>query len=408
MASREILVKIGCMLPGPLVAILALALLGVGCDKPSPPPKPEPPEVGVVIVQPRSVPAIYEQVGQTAGFREVEVRARVAGILQKRLYREGFPVKEGQPLFQIDPEPFKAKLDQARGQMRQQEANLERARADRDRIEPLFRENAVSRKDFDDARSAYENALAAVDAARAQVREAELNLGYTLVTAPIAGIASKEAMSEGSLVATSGDASLLTVISQLDPMFVNFSFSESEKLRYDQELHSGRIVAPPGRRAEARVKLADGRDYGRSGFVDFADSRIDPATGTIRARAEFPNPEGELLPGQFARIALIIGTLQDALIVPERAITQQQATRLVLVVNAQNVVEPRPVKLGRRLPGNEVEVVAGLVPGDRVIVDGLMKARPGSPVRAVPAEAAPPVLGKPGGPAGQPAAAQPE
>jgi membrane fusion protein (multidrug efflux system) len=395
-----------CLPPGPLVAILALSLLAVGCDKPSPPPRPEPPEVGVVTVEPRSVQAVYEQVGQTAGFREVEVRARVAGILQKRLYREGFPVKEGQPLFQIDPEPFKARLDQARGQLRQQEANLDRARADRDRIEPLFRENAVSRKDFDDARSAYENALAAVDAARAQVREAELNLGYTLVTAPIAGIASKEAMSEGSLVTTSGDASLLTVISQLDPIFVNFSFSESEKLRYEQELQAARIVSKPSKRAEARLKLADGRDYSRVGFVDFADSRVDPTTGTIRARAEFPNPDGELLPGQFARIAINIGTLKDALIVPERAITQQQATRLVLVVNAQNVVEPHPVKLGRRLPGNEVEVVAGLKPGMRVVVDGLMKARPGSPVRAVPAGAAPAAQGKPGGAAQPLAAAQ--
>jgi membrane fusion protein (multidrug efflux system) len=384
--------------PGLPAAVLALSLLAAGCDKPAPPPKPEPPQVGVITLQPRSVPAIYEQVGQTAGFREIEVRSRVAGILQKRLYEEGRPVKEGQPLFQIDPEPFKAKLDQARGQLRQQEANLDRARADRDRIEPLFRENAVSRKDFDDARSAYENALAAVDSVRAQVREAELNLGYTLVTAPIAGIASKEAMSEGSLVATSGDASLLTVISQLDPIFVNFSFSESEKLRYEQEQQTGRIVSAPSKRAEAHVKLADGRNYARAGFVDFADSRVDPTTGTIRARAEFPNPDGELLPGQFARIAINIGTLKDALIVPERAITQQQATRLVLVVNAQNVVEPHPVKLGRRLPGNEVEVVAGLAPGMRVIVDGLMKARPGSPVRPMPAGTAPGAQGKPGGP----------
>jgi membrane fusion protein (multidrug efflux system) len=371
-------------------AALLLILLSVlaGCAKEAAPPPPPPPEVGVLTLQPRSAPLIYEQVGQAAGFREVEVRARVAGILQRRLYSEGQAVKQGQPLFQIDPEPFKAMLEQAKGQQRQHEVALDRARADRERIEPLFKENAVSRKDYDDARSAFDDAVAGLDAARARVREAELNLGYTQVTAPIDGIASKEALSEGSLVATSGDASLLTVISQLDPMYVNFFYSENEKLQFEEEVRAGRLSVAPGRRVEARVKLADGRQLGGVGFVDFADSRIDTKTGTIRARAELPNPRGDLLPGQFVRIALNIGSLKNILIVPERAILQQLATRLVMVVDAKNKVEPRPVSLGRRLEGGEVVIKSGLKAGDRIIVDGLLKARPGAEVKPVPASAA--------------------
>jgi membrane fusion protein, multidrug efflux system len=388
-------------------AILLVAAALAACSEKAPPPKAAPPEVTVVTVQPRNLRYFYEQVGQAAGFRETEVRSRVAGILVKRLYREGQEVKEGDPLFQIDPEPYKAALDQAKGALRQQEAAVERTRADRERIEPLFRENAVSRKDFDDANSAFESASAAADSARAKVREAELNLGYTLVRAPIAGIASKETRSEGSLVANTGDASLLTTIAQLDPLYVNFSYSEAEKLRYEDSIKAGRMAIPTTKRVEARAKLADGRDFAGVGYVDFADSRVDPKTGTIRARAEFPNPRGEILPGQFVRVAIDVGTFTNALAVPERAITQQQATRLVLVVNDKNIVEPRPVTLGLRLEG-EVLIYSGVKAGDRVIVDGLFKARPGSEVRPVALKegAAPGKAAEPPKEAGKPAAAK--
>jgi membrane fusion protein, multidrug efflux system len=385
----------------PFALLLAVAGLSA-CSEHAPPPKAAPPEVTVVTVQPRNAPLIYEQVGQAAGFRETEVRSRVSGILLKRLYQEGQAVKEGQPLFQIDPEPFKATLEQAKGALRQQEAAFERTRADLERIEPLFRENAVSRKDYDDARAAYDSAKAAVDSARAKVTEAELSLGYTLVTAPIAGIASKEARSEGSLVATSGDASLLTSIAQLDPLYVNFSYSETEKLSFEDEIRSGRMAAPDTKKVEARAKLADGRDFGQVGYVDFADSRVDTKTGTIRARAEFPNPKGEILPGQFVRVAVNLGMFRNVLLVPERAITQQQATRLVLVVNDKNVVEPRPVTVTRRV-GSEVLLTSGVKPGDRVIVDGLFKARPGSEVKPVPLGEQAAAPGAAPGPGGAPA-----
>lgn len=369
-------------------ALAAAALLAACGEKPAP-AKPPAAEVSVIAVASRDVPYTYQQVGQTAGFRETEVRARVSGILQKRLYAEGQPVKEGQPLFQIDPAPYQAALDQARGQLRQQEAAFERARADRDRIEPLFKENAVSRKDFDDARAAFDAASAAVDSAKARAREAELNVSYTLVTAPIAGIASREAKSEGSLLATTADASLLTAIAQLDPLFVNFSFSESEKLEYDQAVKAGRVVPPPGGVITVRVVQGDGKPFPGVGKLDFADSRVDPRTGTIRARAEIPNPKGEMLPGQFVRVTLMVGTQKNAVFVPERAVTQQQAARIVLVVNDKSVVEARPVTVGRHHEG-EVEIVSGLKAGERIVVDGLLKARPGSevkPVAAAPAAA---------------------
>ncbi len=379
-----------------LPVALSAALLLSACGEKAPPPKAGPPEVGVITVEAKDVTLIAEQVGQSAGFRETEVRSRVSGILQKRLYNEGQAVKEGQPLFQIDPEPFKASLDQAKGALRQQEAAFDRAKADRERIEPLFKENAVSRKDYDDARSGYDSAAAAVDSARAKVKEAELNLGYTVVTAPISGVASKETRSEGSLVTATGDGGLLTTIAQLDPMYVNFSISEGEKLNYDTMIKEGRVVAPKDYRMEAYAKLADGRTFGQKGHLDFADSKVDPKTGTIRARAEFPNPKAELLPGQFVRVGLNIGTFKNALVVPERAITQQQATRLVLVVNEKNVVEPRPVQLGRRVDEGII-ITAGVKPGDRVVVDGLFKARPGSVVNPVAAKAGPAPGTVPGG-----------
>jgi len=187
---------------------------------------------------------------------------------------------------------------------------------------------------------------------------------------------------------------------------VNFSYSESEKLAYEDSIKAGRMAAPTTKRVEARAKLADGRDFAGIGHVDFADSRVDPKTGTIRARAEFPNPKGEILPGQFVRVAVDAGTFTNALAVPERAITQQQATRLVLVVNDKNIVEPRPVTLGLRL-GGEVLLYAGVKAGDRVIVDGLFKARPGAEVKPVPLQdKAPGKAPEPAPGAGTPAGAK--
>ncbi len=367
----------------------AIALAVAGCGEKAAPPKAPVPEVGVVTLAPRTLPLVYEQAGQTAGFREVEVRARVSGILLKRLYTEGQRVREGEVLFKIDPDTYKAALDQAKGVLRQKEAALERATQDRDRIVPLFKENAVSRKDFDDANSSFDSARAAVESARANLKQAEINLAYTDVVAPIAGYASKEAKSEGSLVSATPEGGLLTTISQLDPLYVNFSIAENEMLAYNEGVRIGRITSPKNNRMEARVRLADGSLAESRGVLDFTDAKVDARTGTMRARAEFPNPQYRMLSGQFVRVLVSVGDLKDVLAVPERAITQAQATRLVLVVNPQNKVEARPVKLGPVVEG-EVVLEGGVKTGERVVVDGLMKARPGTEVKPVaPKPAAP-------------------
>ncbi|MCB5194952.1 efflux RND transporter periplasmic adaptor subunit [Deefgea salmonis] len=365
------------------VSLLIVSALAA-CDK-APEKKERPPApVSVIEAKPSNVPLTSEMVGETAGYRDVDVRARVNGILLKRTYVEGQIVQAGQVLFEIDPEPYKAELDQAKGILSQEVAKLEKARADRDRIVPLFKENAVSRKDFDDANAAYNTAVASNSAAQARVRQAELNLGYTKVTAPISGTTSKLVQSEGSLITATGDSGKLTTISQLDPLYVNFSYSEQDKQELSAAQHSGSVDLKPGKEVFAKLKLADGSQYSQVGKINFSDNRVDPKTGTIRARAIFSNPKGELLPGQFVRVTLDLGTRKNAILVPERAVMQSQADHIVMTVDKDNKVVPKPVTLGSIYQG-QVVIKTGLNPGDKVIVEGHMKAPPGSIVKPIAA-----------------------
>lgn len=375
----------------PLSAALALTACQ---DKADGPPAMPPPEVTIVTVKPNDVPLTLEYVGQTAGSREVEVRARVSGILLKRLYVEGRPVKAGDVLYQIDPEQAKAALDQARGALEVEQAKLIRAQQDHARVLPLFAENAVSQKDRDEAVSNFESAQASVLAARARLREAQINLDYTKVTAPISGMTSKEVRSEGSLVSPSGDSSLLTTISQLNPMYVNFSMSDNELLRLRTWQAQGRYVPPEGERYSVELKLSDGTMFNSAGRLNFTDNLIDPTSGTIRSRAEFANPDGALLPGQFVRVYLKGGKLKDTLLVPQRAVLSTQQGKIVFVVNPAGKAEPRPVELGDEVK-NEVMITKGLRTGDQVIVDGNIKARPGAPVKVVTPGASAPPAAKP-------------
>ena len=368
-----------------LSALFVIVLLSA-CGKDAAPTAPPPAPVGFIEVKPADVLLTKEMVGETAGYRDVEVRSRVNGILLKRTYTEGQQVAAGQVLFEIDPEPYKAALDQAKGQLSQEVSKLDKARADRDRIIPLFKENAVSRKDYDDALSAYASALASSQTAQASLKQAELNLGYTKVVAPISGTTSKLVQSEGSLVTASGDSGRLTTISQLDPLYVNFSYSEQDRQELDAASKSGEIVLRDAKNLTARIKLADGSDYAQTGLINFSDNRVDPRTGTIRARAIFKNPKGDLLPGQFVRLTLDFGKRKNALLVPERAVIQSQADHLVMTVGADNKVVPVPVKLGTVING-KVIVESGLTAGQKVIVDGLMKAKPGSVVNPTLASA---------------------
>ncbi|WP_199153777.1 efflux RND transporter periplasmic adaptor subunit [Chromobacterium sp. ASV23] len=363
----------------PLWLGLLLPLMSA-CAPSQPKSEPEIPTVTVQTVRPHSVPLRLELVGETAGFRDVEVRARVGGILLKRTYTEGQPVKQGQVLFQIDPAPYQAVLEQAKGAQAQQQAALDKATADRDRIIPLFKENAVSKMDYDNAVSAYNKARAAKQSADAKVKEAQLNFDYTHVAAPISGMTSKQVQSEGSLIRVDA-AEPLTTISQLDPMYVNFSISEQDRLDYEHGVNHGDIAAPKNA-PRVRILLADGSEYPLTGELNFHDNRVDPRTGTIRSRAIFANPDGKLLPGQFVRVLLDLGTRQNVITVPESAIIQSQAENMVLTVDENNKVAAHPVELGMQ-SGGEVVIESGLAAGERLIVDGLMKATPGSMVKPI-------------------------
>ncbi|UUI63235.1 efflux RND transporter periplasmic adaptor subunit [Aeromonas salmonicida] len=368
---------------------IALALVSVlaGCgDKPASSAQVRPP-VPVVVAEARltDVPLTTEMVGETAGYREIEVRSRVNGILLERTYVEGQPVTAGQELFLIDPAPYKVALEQAKGALAQEQARFNKARADRDRIIPLFKRQVVSRKDYDDTIANYEAAIASRQAAQATVKEAELNLSYTQVTAPIDGMASKSSQSEGSLISTNANSSLLTTITQYNPLYVNFSYSEQDRLNFETSVRKGVIEAKDTTNWRTHIRLADGSVYPQAGKLNFSDNRVDPQTGTIRARAIFDNKEGVLLPGQFVRLTIDLGIRKNAIVVPARAIVQSQADRMVMVVDGDDKVVPRPVRLGPAI-AEGVLIESGLDAGERYIVEGLMKARPGSIVKPVSAQ----------------------
>ncbi|TCW28478.1 efflux RND transporter periplasmic adaptor subunit [Gulbenkiania mobilis] len=347
------------------------------------PPMPAP----VLHVAPHDVPVTFEYVGQAAGSREVEVRARVGGILLDRAYTEGRPVKKGDLLFRIDPEPFQAALDQAAANLKVQESQLVRAKQDYERILPLFKENAVSQKDRDDAVAAYAAAQASVAAARAQLKEAQINLNYTRVTAPISGMTSQEVRSEGSLVVANSESSLLTKISQMDPIYVNFSMSDTDMLNIRQQQESGRLKLSTGGDFSVSLKLADGSSYDRVGRLNFTDNIVDSATGTVRSRATFANPQGQILPGQFVRVQLKGAVRANTITVPQRAVLTSQQGKMVWVVGAGNKVEPRPITVSQAV-GSDVVVEQGLKAGDQVVVENIIKIRPGMTVKPQPVQPA--------------------
>lgn len=367
----------------PLILWMALASSLAACgqsaeQKQTPPP----PEVTSLVVKKADVPRVFEYVGQVSGFRDVEVRARVGGIVMKRLYEEGRHVKQGDPLFLIDQEPMRASFDQAKAALAVEEARLQRARQEFARIRPLVTEKAVSQKDYDDAVASLESAQASAAVARARLREAQINMNYTKVTAPISGMTSKEVVSEGSLVGA-GQNGLLTIISQVDPVYVNFSMADNDALLMRRMIQNGQLIMPRGDALDVELRLADGTFFKNIGRMSFTDNLINPTTGTLRARAQFDNPDGELLPGQFVRVFMKGAVQKNTLLVPQRAVMSTAHGTMVMTINKQNIVEPRPVKIGQEI-GRDFVIEEGLKGGETIIVDGIMKARPGSPVTAIP------------------------
>ncbi|RQO65537.1 efflux transporter periplasmic adaptor subunit [Aquitalea sp. FJL05] len=367
-----------------LLSALAVSLAGCG-QKTDPAAQAAMPAmpVSVIKISERNIPVNFEYVGQAAGSREVEVRARVGGILLKRAYTEGRPVKQGDLLFQLDPATYQATLEQAAAALKVQEAQLASTRQDYDRVMPLFKENAVSQKDRDDAVAAYQAAQAQVAAARAKLKEAQINLDYTRVTAPISGMTSQETRSEGSLVSTSADGSLLTKISQLDPIYVNFSMSDSDQMNLRKMQDKGLLKLKDNGHFEVALKLADGSLFDHNGFLNFTDSLVDSTTGTIRSRASLANPQGKILPGQFVRVILKGAERINAIAVPQRAVLTTQQGKMVWVVGEGNKVQPRPITVSQDV-GLEVLVESGLKSGEQVVVDNIIKLRPGAEVKPQP------------------------
>jgi membrane fusion protein (multidrug efflux system) len=343
-----------------------------------------PAQVSVVAVAPKALPANFEYTGRTLGSREVEVRARVTGILLARNFIEGGPVAKGQSLFTIDPAPFVAAAVRADADVAGAAARLAQARKNAARLKPLYAEKAVSQKEFDDATSGEAIAAADLKAAQARLTEAQLNLMYTKVESPVAGIAGRALRSEGSLV--SGPDVLLTNVTQVDPIWVSFGIPDNEQLRIDSERAAGRLTLPKGGNFSVALTLADGTVYAQAGRLNFSDVRVSGTTGTSEARAEIPNPKGVLRPGQFVRVTLKGAMHPEAITVPQRAVLEGPQGKFVYVLSADSKAEARPVQVGDWV-GEDWIINAGLKAGDKVIVDGVARIfQPGAPVQlAAPA-----------------------
>ena len=340
-----------------------------------------PPEVGVIAAAPRTLPLATELPGRVEAGRTAQVRARVTGIVLKRLFTEGSDVKAGQVLFQIDPAPYRAALDSARATLAKAEANLAQATALFERYKPLREANAISQQDFVNAQAAQAQAQADVSSAKAAVQTAELNLGYATVTAPIGGRIGRALVTEGALVSQT-EATQLALIQQLSPVYVNFTQSASELSQLRRRLAAGKAEAV-GKSVPVHVLLDDGTELRQTGKLLFSDVSVDPTSGQVTLRAEVPNADGQLLPGMYVRGRIAQAQIDGAMLVPQQAVTRTPQGDTVLVVGEDGKPAPRPVKIGGGEGGNWV-VTGGLKTGDQVIVDGFQKMRPGAPVKPVP------------------------
>jgi membrane fusion protein (multidrug efflux system) len=363
----------------PLLALSALLLAG-GCSKQEgagpggPGGAMPPPEVGVVTLQPTSVPFVKNLVGRLAAYRSADVRARVPGVLQRRAYEEGSDVARGQVLFVIDPAPLQAALGQAEAAQAQAQANYANAHAAAARARTLAPQQFISQADLDNALAAERSAAAALQAGKAAVASARINLGYATVRAPIGGRAGKQQVTEGALVGQ-GDATLLTTIDQIDQMYVDFSMGVDE-------LAQARAATDGGSR-EVQVLLSDGSAYRHPGTLDFSGDVVDPATGAVALRARVPNPEHTLLPGTFVTVRATLGEQRAAYRVPQVAVQRDAQGAYVLVVGKDGKVARKTITADR-MEGENWIVSSGVAPGDQVVVSGLQRAQPGQPAKAMP------------------------
>lgn len=340
------------------------------------------PQVTTFILKAADLPLPLEYPGQTDGSKHIEIRSRVKGILEKRTYTEGTFVTKGQSLFQIDPSQYKADLLQAQGKLAQAQANLTKTRSDYERNSQLYQREVISKKEYDDTVAAYQYAQADVEANQGIVDLAKINLNWTNVEAPISGITSKEAFSEGSLIEVNG---LLTTLVQVNPLYVNFSIADTEAMRIRTMVQKGKITVPANLNFDVVLHLSDGSEYSQHGKINFIDSTADPNTSTIKARAEFPNEKLTVLPGQFVRVTLNGTIAKNALRIPQKAILSTQQGSIVYIVDEKNIAKSRVIEIGGTY-GSDSFVTDGVKDGEKIVLDGIQRVQDGQPVNVTSQE----------------------
>lgn len=370
------------LLPWAVPALLALAACGGGqkAAQGTGTAAPPPPEVGVVTVATQTAPLTTELPGRVEASRVAQVRARVTGIVQKRLFREGSDVKAGQVLFVIDPAPYQATVDSAKASLARAQANAMQANANAKRSKPLREANAISEQDYINAQATQAQAEADVAAAGAALRTAQLNLGYATVTAPISGRIGRALVTEGALVSQT-EATQLALIQQIDPVYVNSTQAVADVARLRASAGAGGKAGPDS--AAVRIILDDGSELPQRGRLLFSDLSVDPTSGQVTLRTEVPNPQTRLLPGMYVRTRLVQGQIAGAMLLPQQAVTRGPQGDTVVVVGEGGQPSPRPVKIGG-VAGSQWIVLEGLKPGEQVIAEGFQKMRPGAPVKPVP------------------------
>lgn len=365
---------------------LALAACGKGQQAGQQQQMP-PPEVGVVVAKAESVPLRQELVGRLSALRSSDVRARVAGILQKRVYTEGSDVKQGDLMFQIDPAPLRATLNAQLANLAAAQATYQNAHVAAERARSVGAKGLISKADVDNANAAERTAAASVKQAQANVESARINLGYADVTAPISGRSGKQQVTEGALVGQ-GDATLLTTIDQIDPLYVNFAQAANILDAVHRAAASGQIELAEKNKAKITLTLSDGSAYDQAGSLDFSDTAVDASTGAVTLRGIVPNPDHALLPGTFVNVKLELGEIKHAWLVPQLAVQRDAESNYVMVVGADGKVAQKPITTDR-LDGSNWIVTGGIADGDQIVVSGLQKVKPGAPAKATPWQPAP-------------------
>ncbi len=363
----------------PILAGLAACLLLSACSSSEEAPAPQAVPVKTVTVTRQAIPNVIELPGRVEPVRTAEVRARVTGIVQERLYEEGTDIRAGQPLFRIDPSELRASYAQTKAALTRAQATAANAQAVVNRYRPLVQENAISGQEYDAALAAAREASANVAQIRAQLQASSLQLGYTTVRAPISGRAGRAQVTEGALVSQT-EGTLMTRIEQISPVYVSFAQAASEVLKLRRAIAAGEVDLADNDRIEVRLTFSDGTAYPVPGYIDFLAFSVDQQTGTVELRAEFPNPDRLLLPGEFVRAQIYAGQIDNGLTVPQRAVSLTKEGGTVYVVDGKGQAAVRPIKLGAMVDGNWI-VESGLKPGDKIIISNLQKIRPGAPVK---------------------------